>query len=414
MSRVVVIGGGVIGLSTGYQLAKRGHRVVVLELGEPGAGCSSGNLGWTVPSLSEPLAAPGVRWESLRWMFKRDSPLYLDPRFVLSAPGWLWRFWRSCNQRDYLRGLEAMAALNRRTLELFDRLIDDGVRFERYRDGILFLYLTRGPLEAALREFVRLAELGLPAPEELTREAVMALEPALSSRVAGGALAASEGHVRPETLCAGLLASLRARGGVVHSGVEVTGAVRRGTNRVVEVQSPSGAFAGDAFVIAAGAWSGRIARRFGFFLPVQAGKGYSVTVAEPAARPNRALYLYEPRVGLSPFAGAVRLGGTMELSGINTRIVPARVAAIRRAGAEFLPGSERGDVQVEWTGMRPLTPDGLPVIGRAPSFDNVYVATGHAMLGVTLAPVTGLVLAELITDGTSSIDLRAFDPARFL
>src|SRR5439155_13849074 len=140
------------------------------------------------------------------------------------------------------------------------------------------------------------------------------------------------------------------------------------------------------------------------------GKGYSVTVTGSSARPARPLYLSEVRVGVSPFEGALRLGGTMELSGINTRIVPSRVAAIRRAAARYFPGSERGSVQEEWTGMRPLTPDGLPAIGRAPGCDNLFVATGHAMLGVTMAPVTALAVAELVTGGPGSFDLKPFDP----
>ena len=241
---------------------------------------------------------------------------------------------------------------------------------------------------------------------------MLAMEPSLSPRVRGGVFASDEYHVQPATLCTGLVERLRERGAALHTGLEVTGGDSRG-GRLTAVQTSAGAFEGDVFLMAAGAWSGRLARRFGFRLPVEAGKGYSVTITQPAVRPTRPLYLYEWRVGASPFDGGLRLGGTMELSGNNARIPRSRITAIRRAAELYCPGSETGEAQLEWTGMRPLTPDGLPAIGRAPGWDNLYVATGHAMLGVTLAPVTGLAVAELMTGASSSFDLRPFDPARF-
>jgi D-amino-acid dehydrogenase len=230
--------------------------------------------------------------------------------------------------------------------------------------------------------------------------------------VYGGILVEQEGHVRPETLCAGLVEKIRALKGDVQSRVEVHSLIRR-RNRATVLKTSRGAEEADAFVLAAGAWSGELARQFGFRLPIQAGKGYSVTVTQPAAVPSRALYLSEMRVGISPFNGAARIGGTMELSGMNLEIVRARVAAIRRAAARYLPGAGQGTAQTEWTGMRPLTVDGLPAIGKAPGFENLYVAAGHGMLGVTLAPATGLAIAEQVTGVPSSFDLKPFDPARF-
>jgi D-amino-acid dehydrogenase len=186
-----------------------------------------------------------------------------------------------------------------------------------------------------------------------------------------------------------------------------------GSGRVVTVETSAGALEADIFVISAGAWSGRVARKFGFSLPVQPGKGYTVTIQKPAAAPARPIYLSEMRVGITPFDGAVRLGGTMELSSFAQRPVMGRLNTIRRAASTYLPGSATGAAEVEWMGMRPLTPDGLPAIGRAPGLENVFVATGHAMLGVTLAPVTGLAVAELVSGNASSFDLAPFDPARF-
>jgi D-amino-acid dehydrogenase len=409
--RVVVIGGGVIGLSCAYQLVRRGVSVTVIERGAPGAACSAGNLGWIVPSHSEPLPAPGLVRESLGYMLRRDSPLYISPLFALSSAGWLLKFWRHCNQRDFRRGLEAMGALNRRTFALYEQFKAEGVSFEMHRDGLLFLFLSGGKLDHTFAHF-QVASMGLASPKKLDRAGVLAIEPMVAKDVYGGVLVENEGHVRPETLCAGLLERIRALGGDIQSRVVVTDLIKR-RNRAYVLKTSAGAQEADAFVLAAGAWSGTLARQLGFRLPIRAGKGYSITVTQPSAVPSRAIYLYEMRVGISPFNGAARLGGTMEMSGLNQRIVPSRIAAIRRAAARYLPGSEKGAAETEWTGMRPLTPDGLPAIGRAPGFENLYVAAGHAMLGVTLAPVTGAAIAEEVLGEASSFDLKPFDPSRF-
>ena len=410
--RVAVIGGGVIGLSCAYQLARRGASVTVIERDTPGAACSAGNLGWVVPSYSEPLPAPGLVWQSLGYMLRRDSPLHISPAFAFSSAGWLLKFWRHCNRRDFGRGLEAMGALNQRTFALYEELRAEGVPFEMHRDGLLFLFLSGGKLDHTFAGFQALAAMGLAHPKKLDGDEVRALEPKVAGGVYGGVLVENEGHVRPETLCAGLAERIRAMGGEVQTRVMVNELIKR-KNRAYVLKTSRGAQEADAFVLAAGAWSGALAAQIGFKLPIHAGKGYSITVSNPSSAPTRPVYLYEMRVGISPFRGAARLGGTMELSGLNDEIVPSRIAAIRRAAARYVPGSEQGTSHVEWTGPRPLTPDGLPVIGRAPGFENLYVAAGHAMLGITQAPVTGLAIAEEVLGQASSFDLKPFDPARF-
>lgn len=410
--RVVVVGGGIIGLSTAYYLARRGAAVTVLDQGAPGAGCSSGNLGWVCPSLSHPVPAPGLTAQSLKWMLRRDSPLYIDPAFALSSAGWLWRFWRHCNERDYHHGMEAIGAMNAHSLRLYSELRADGVQFEMHEDGMLFAFHSVPAADRYFAEFRALADKGLARPRRLDREQALAAEPRLAPGVLGGVLVEGDRHVRPETVCAGLVARLQELGGEVRAGAAVTGIDRR-QSLVRGVLTEHGALEADAVVLAAGSWSGPLARRFGFSLPVQPGKGYSVTVTAPEVVPSRPVYCSELRVGISPYRGALRLGGTMELSGLNERIRPERVAAIRRAAARYLPGADRGTAVVEWTGMRPLTPDGLPAIGHAPGFENLFVATGHGMLGMTMGPVTGLALAELITGETGNFDLKPFDPHRF-
>ncbi len=412
MPRTIVVGAGVIGLACAYALKKRGRDVVVLDHGPPGGACSLGNAGWVAPSISAPIPAPGLTWTSLKWMLRSDSPLYIAPRAVPSLARWLFRFWRHCNRPDFEAGLRATAELNRHTLALFDALEADGVKCELHRRGILYVFCEPGYLESNLEDFKPLAAVGYDMPEPLDGRAMRTMEPELSDAVVGGFLVEDEYHVRPETLTAGYTRHLEGLGVEFQIGACVAAPLTDKTG-LRGVLTSNGEVRGDEIVLAAGAWTGALAARFGIPLPVQAGKGYSVTV--PVARETftRPLYLGEAKIGASPFAGAVRFAGTMELSGINLDMDPRRVQGMRQGIQRYMrnpPGPTEG---TEWVGMRPLTPDGLPMLGRAPGPPNVFIATGHAMLGVTLAPATGEAIAELMTDPGAESLYRAFAPGRF-
>jgi D-amino-acid dehydrogenase len=412
MARVVVIGAGVVGLASAYELRRGGADVTVLDMGQPGAACSAGNAGWIVPVISTPLPAPGLVATSLKWMLKPDSPLYIKPRVDPGFNRWLWRFWRNCRPAQFQAGLDALGRLNRRTMPLFDALVDDGVRFEMHRAGLLFVSFDRTMLEHAADEVGHLTGFGYAHPPLLSASDVRELEPGLSSAVAGGFFIEQERHVRPETLSAGLVAWLEERGVEILPGVEAIGLERRG-RAITAVTTRDGSLAADQVLVAAGAWTGRLAAKLGIALPIEAGKGYSITYTAPERQLNHPLDLVEARVAVTPFDGGLRLAGTMELSGLNLRLEPTRVEAIRRSGERFLGAWSRGNEERVWVGMRPLTPDGLPVIGRLPVAENLYVNSGHQMLGVTLAPATGQVIAQYMLTGTSDIDLTPFDPARF-
>lgn len=363
--------------------------------------------------MSAPIPAPGLVGTSLKWMTRRDSPLYIRPTLDPAFAAWIIRFWRNCRPGPYAAGLHAVAALNRRTMTLFDHLVADGVRFEMHADGLLFAGLHRSAVARALEEVWPLERIGYRRPELLSGDALRRLEPGLSSAVAGGFLVEEERHVRPESFASGLADWLRERGVALLSGPEraVVGLRRRGSELTALV-TLAGDVPADAVVLAAGAWSGALGARLGFAIPVQAGKGYSVTVSRPVAALQRPVDLIEARVACTPFDGALRLAGTMELSGVNLRMRPERLAAIRRAGDRYLAGWH-GAEERPWVGMRPLTPDGLPLLGRLPGTANGFVATGHAMLGVTLAPATAEALAQLVLTGSSEANLAPFDPARF-
>jgi len=414
LSRIVVVGAGVIGLACAYSLAKRGREVIVLDKGEPGGACSKGNTGWITPSLSAPIPAPGLTFDSLKWMLRSDSPLYISPAAAPGLARWLWRFWRYCNRRDFMHGLRAVAELNRRTLAAFDALERDGVAFELHRSGMLCVFLDEDTMRKVRVELGHFRDYGYEPPEAVRGVELRRLEPALSDAVQAGFVVQEEFHARPETLVTGYVTRLRELGVEICTGVEVIGAHgARPGGPVSGVETSAGPVAGDQVVVAAGAWSGEVLEQFGVSLPVQAGKGYSITLTGAERTLVRPLYLGEAKVGGSPFHGATRFAGTMELSGVNETLDRRRLAGIRAGIGRYLRQSVAEDEGVEWVGMRPLTPDGLPMLGRVPGYRNLLVATGHAMLGITMAPVTGELMADVMTGKESAAALAPFDPGRF-
>ena len=412
MSRVAVIGGGVIGLATAYFLEKRGADVIVIEKDKVGAACSSGNLGWVVPSHAGPVPAPGLTLKSLRWLLRSDNPLYIKPTAIPSLFGWLWRFRGHCNSRDHEAGFHAIATFGRTEMQLLDQLVEDGVSFEMDKQGLLYLFRTEEARDEVLDELCPLERYGYEPPTTLSGGELKQFEPGVADDLFGGVHLEGDRHVRPETLCGGLEAWLEKTGIEIREGVRVEDVTTSGECVTAFVGS-DGRIEADASVIAAGAWSGHFTERCGYRLPVQAGKGYSITVRDPAVPLRHPLYLTEAKMGCTPYQGASRIAGTMELSGINETLDRRRIAALEQSVGRYVPRALEGTSRTDWVGMRPITPDGLPVIGRLPGCSNAYVATGHAMLGVTLALSTGAALAELIVEERSEVDLRAFDPGRF-
>jgi len=308
--------------------------------------------------------------------------------------------------------LDALAQLNAHTMDLFDELRADGVTYEMHEDGLLFAGLTMAAVHDAAQGLQFLERFGYPRIDILNGHALRAIEPALSDNVAGGFHISNERHVRPETLTAGLCAWLIEHCVEVRTGLTVW-SVRRNGQSGLTVETDAGAFNADQVLIAAGAWSGELLKASGVHLPVEAGKGYSVTWDAPTSQLRGPVDLIEAHVACTPFAGALRLAGTMELSGLNERLVPARVEAVRRAGRQYFRQPLDGAFEQVWVGVRPLLPDGLPAIGAVRGFENLFVATGHGMLGVTLAPATAVAIAGMMTRQESSASLVSFDPNRF-
>ena len=415
--RVAVVGAGVVGLACAWELRRRGADVVVLERAGVGAGVSRGNTGWVSPSLTYPLPAPGMVREGLRQLLTGGEAFVLRPSLDPAFVRWLWSFRRSCSSARFDAGIRALLALNRRTLELFDAYRDAGVAFEMHTAGLVVAARTPDGLDLYRRTFRRLRELGYEGGsiDELDAAALAALEPALDpARVAAGLHARVDRFVRPEQLTAGLAERLRADGVEIREACELRTLARKDGGWALE--TTSGPVAAQRVVVAAGLPTAPLLRRLGVRVPLMGARGYSVTLAGRGTPPRHALYLAEAKLGLSPFDAGVRVAGVFELGATDTAVSPAVGERLLAAARPYLGGwrpDPDGPAEA-WAGLRPATPDGLPLIGALPGLDGIYLATGHGMLGVTLAPATADLLAPLVLEGRAAPELTPFDPARRL
>jgi D-amino-acid dehydrogenase len=404
---VVVVGAGVAGLCCAYYLRKRDIDVVVVESNRIGSGASFANGGWICPAQAGPLPEPGLTLYGMRALLHADSALYFKPSQLPELAPWLVRFWSHCNERDHRHGVEAIARLGQDVFTLIDEMAADGVEFEQHRLGMLVAARSRATAAAELAKLAPMRGFGYELPDELTVGADLhALEPALAPEVDAGFVVNQHWHVRPDSFTSGLAAACRRMGVEVVEGAEVID-FEGSARRIEGVRTAAGDYSGDALILAAGAWTRPLAQMIGLNLPLQGGKGYSFFIT-PTVMPRHSVLLADVHVGCTPLGDRMRIGGTMEFSGLNTRLDHDRIAGIvRGARASFLPFA--GDaVDSYWAGMRPIMPDGLPVLDRASPYENVFLATGYSMQGVTLAPPAGRALAELVATGERPALLEPF------
>jgi D-amino-acid dehydrogenase len=412
--KTVVIGGGVVGMCCAFELHRAGADVCVLERARVGQGVSRGNTGWVCPSFTYPLPAPGIIGEGLRALARGGGPLVIHPSLDPTFVRWLWRFRQSCSPSLWKHGVRSLLALNERTLELFDDYAAAGVQFEMHGSGLLLVARTQEGLASYKAVFRELKAMGFGGEiAELTAAEACELEPTLAStRLAGGVHARVDRYVRPETLTAGLAGHLTKRGVEIREGVDVR-RIARGAGGLV-VETTDDAVPADRVVLAAGPSSPPLLAQLGIRMPMVGARGYSVTIEGGDTRPRHALYLAEAKVGISSYVDSVRIAGVFELgreeASIDRQRLARMVATVEPYFERWRPSRE--PAELEWAGLRPMTADGLPLIGPAPRLPGAFVATGHGMLGVTLAPATAAALTPLVLEGRTVPELEPFDPSR--
>ena len=412
---VVIIGGGVIGLCTAYYALRRGHRVTVLERGERGHdSCALGSAGMIVPSHFVPLAAPGMVALGLRMMWNPESPFYIRPRFSGELLRWAWEFYRAATPAHVDQAAPLLRDLSLASRRCFEEMAEEpGIDLGLVKKGLLMLCKQTHTLEDEARTAERARQLGIPA-EVLNPAETATLEPDIKMDVAGSVYFPQDCHLAPHKLMSGLTRMAEQRGGRFSWSTELHGWMLK-NGRIEAVETNRGPLSADEFVLAGGSWSPGCLKDLNLPLPMQAGKGYSLTLPRPKRLPRTCAILAEARVAVTPMDAELRFGGTMEVAGLDLSINPARVNGIIKSVPKYYPEFGPDDFRglPVWCGLRPCSPDGLPYVGRFRRFANLSAATGHAMMGLSLGPITGKLMADLLSDEKPALDLRMLSPDRY-
>ena|SRR5690554_4293726 len=408
---VLIIGGGVVGLACALALLGQGRSVRIIDAGLVGSGSSHGNCGTITPSHAAPLAAPGSVSKALRWMLTPDAPFYLKPRFDPALWAWMLRFARRSTRRHWRRAAEIRLGILQASRDALPEWVERyGLDCEYDPAGVDYVFRTERGLQDFGGELALLDEIGV-AYERVDGAAYVRSEPALRDGVVQVVRFPGDARLRPNRYVAELARVVRERGGVIVEECEVTG-IESGEGGVTATGTV-GQFRGRDLILATGAWSPQLARKLRLRVPVQPGKGYSITYSRPALAPRRPLVLHERSVCVSSWDSGYRLGSTMEFSGYDTTLNRRRLDALERGAAEYLHEPVGPQKQEEWYGWRPLSVDDLPLLGRAPGHRHLWLATGHGMLGVSMSTATGRLMSELVCGLDPHLDPAPFDPARF-
>ena len=418
MKDVVIIGGGIIGLATAYYTRRAGHNVTILERSAPKhEGCSLGNAGMIVPSHFVPLAAPGMVAYGLRQLSNPESPFALRPKLdsdLKDVIDWGLKFMKSATKAHVAQSGPLLRDLNNASRQCYTEWAED-FSFGLTLQGLLMLCRTPDALHEEQEMAKNARALGIPA-EQMTPEDAAALDPHITMDIAGAVYFPNDAHLNPRRLMAALTLWLMKNGATFCWETEVTGVLEGEGRKVAALQTNHGLQEGDEFVLAGGMWSPQITQQLEVKLPMQAGKGYSMTLEKPRELPQICAIFVEARVAVTPMDGKLRVGGTMEIGGgHDTTVNPRRVQGIIKSVPHYYPKFTAADFQNApvWAGLRPCTPDGLPYIGRLSKHPNLIVATGHAMMGLSLGPITGKLVAQMLSGVPPSIDIALLNPERF-
>ncbi len=412
--QIGIIGGGIIGLSTAYYLLQTGHQVTIIDQSDLKDGCSVGNAGMIVPSHIIPLAAPGMISKGMRWMFNSTSPFYVKPRLRVDLLKWGFQFYKHATTGHVTKSIPALKELSLYSKARYQQLAKElPFDFGYHERGLLMLYQTK-ETEHEESKTARIAnDHGIQA-HILSAEEVQHLEPDVKVNVRGGVYFPGDAHITPQALVTQLIRFLKDHGVQFLTNTIVKDFTVE-NQKIKKIVTDRGEHPYDEVVLATGSWSGEVAARLKINLPMQAGKGYSFTIQNVEKNIRIPSIFLEARVAVTPMGTTLRFGGTMEITGVDHTISMNRVKGIVDSIPRYYPEMKVAmPKQAEvWHGLRPCSPDGLPYIGRSSRIKNLIFATGHAMMGLSLGPGSGKIVADLITGATPEVSLAAFYPERF-
>ncbi len=410
---IIIIGGGIIGLSTAYYLQKEGHQVTVIDRSDFTSGASYVNAGYITPSHFIPLASPGIITQGIKWMFNASSPFYVKPRLDADFLKWTWAFKKSANAKKVAASIPVLKDINLLGRDLYEDIkASNDFNFHYERKGLMMYYQSDKVGEHEWEVGKKAIQEGLHAEHLTSMDAIRKYEPTANLNVKGAVYFDCDAHMTPTDFMPEMVAYLKLKGVQILANEEVKD-IEVDNQVISKVITDKETYTADEVVLAAGSWSPLLTKKLGLKIPIQAGKGYRINVTRETNITIPSI-LCEAKVAVTPMNGFTRFAGTMEISGINHEINPVRVNAIAKAAESFYNGLEISNNEKELAacGLRPCSPDGLPYIGKSSKCTNLTIAAGHAMMGWSLGPVTGKLVAEIISNKKTSLDLAPFSPDR--
>ncbi|CAN5425915.1 FAD-dependent oxidoreductase [soil metagenome] len=412
--KAIIIGGGVVGLSSAYYLKESGWDVTIIDKTDLSDSCSYGNLGMIVPSHFVPLAMPGMISQGIKWMFNSRSPFYVKPSLNFDLINWGLKFVKSATDKNVEQSAIPLRDINLLSKSLYEALAaKPGFDFALEKKGIMMYFKTPKVEEEEIHLAHRAQSMGLDV-EPLSKQQAQALEPAIDLDILGAVHYRCDAHLYPNKLIAQLIDYLKNAGVKFETNSPVEKIIKQG-GVIKKVITANGSFEADVVVMAAGSWLPQLTKMVGLSIPLMPGKGYSFMQNNPAKQLNIPSIFCEARVAVTPMNGGIRFGGTMEIAPVNSKVNMKRVEGIINSIPKYFSNVQLDLPQEKdvWYGFRPCTPDGVPYIGSSKKISNLFIAGGHAMSGLSLGPASGKLIAELVNGQQTSMDIKAFDPERF-
>lgn len=407
---ILILGAGIVGTSLAYTLQKQGRSVVVIDKGQVGYGCSYGNAGWVTPCFAMPLPQPGMFWKSIGWLLDPESPLYIKPEPSITLMKWLMHFSMSMTHSKMNQSIEVLSEISKESLKIYKEL-SQSYSFDFQQKGLLMVSQTQDGLRSGVEELELMAKRGIQG-KQLSAEEVYQIEPSLKKNLLGGVYFPNEAHVEPLLAVEKMAQETQKLGGQFLPFTEVYDFETSG-GQIQKVKTTRGVFEASLVIVAMGTWSQLLAKKISLNVPVLGGKGYSLISNAFVPKPAHPIMLIEKKIAITPRQNSVRIAGTLELVKNDDSLSSRRIEAILKGTRQFFDLPQELQISEVWRGLRPCTPDGVPMIGFSKKIQNLFFCTGHQMLGLQSAPGSARLAAELILKQSPYVNPAPFDPNRF-